>query len=81
MNGTTEGGIKVNISIPWVMVITAAVALLFMFKDVQDMKANMIKAERIAALEAEVKNLTAANAKQDQTHSAMWQAIGRKADK
>jgi uncharacterized small protein (DUF1192 family) len=54
---------------------------LFMFKDVQDMKANMIKAERIAALEAEVKNLTAANAKQDQTHSAMWQAIGRKADK
>ncbi len=78
MNGD---GFKLNISIPWALVVAAALALVFMYKDVQDMKASMIKAERIAALEADVKNLREMNAKQDQTHTNMWQAIGRKADR
>jgi uncharacterized small protein (DUF1192 family) len=78
----------------WVAGVAAAVAVIMSgaalttWADVRAMKdtlaeqkLNAIKAERIAALEADVANLKADAADQDRSHSAMWQAIGKKADK
>ena len=67
-----------------VLCVAAILALLNTWADVRQMKqdlANSVKAERISALEANVENLKEEVKDQDQSHSAMWQAIGRKADK
>jgi len=74
-------GIKINAAIPWTMVIAACIAAIVMYRDVQDMKANMIKAERIASLEARVASLDDKVKEANETHGNMWRAIGSKQDR
>jgi hypothetical protein len=73
-------GVKVPVVVPWSMVAAAAVAMIFMYRDVQTMKESMVKAERIAKLESEVEMLKDANVKHDATHTALWRARGSRPD-
>lgn len=74
-------GLNIKASVPWTLVAAAVVGLLFMYRDVQNMKESMVKAERIASLETEVANLKAADAKHESTHGAMWRSLGDKVDR
>lgn len=67
-----------------VLCVAAILALLNTWADVRQMKAdiaNQVKAERIATLETEVANLKNDIEQNQSSHQAMWQAIGRKADR
>lgn len=66
-----------------VLCVMAVVAMLNMWSDsrtmkvtLDDIKANAIKAERIATLEAQVKALEATDVKHDNSISALWRARG-----
>jgi hypothetical protein len=66
------------------LVVLALIALLNTWADVREMKKAMestVKAERIAALEADVRNLKEDVAEAEESRSAMWRVIGNKADK
>lgn len=71
-------GIKIPVVVPWSLVAAAAIALIFMYRDVQTMKESMVKSERIAALETDVANLKRVDEKTDESIRALWRARSRR---
>jgi hypothetical protein len=74
-------GFKLNAMVPWSAVGAAAIALIFMYRDVQHIKEGMISVERITRCEVAIGELEKRADENRESIKALWQARSRRDDR